>query len=69
MSTAKKAAADDSASVDTEARIIPVEYIERRIYPLREQKVMLDFDLADLYQPTSNLHGTWTKSKLASPSN
>jgi hypothetical protein len=29
---------------------VPVELIERRIYLIRGQKVMLDFDLAELYQ-------------------
>lgn len=29
---------------------IPVEVIERRIYLIRSQKVMVDSDLADLYQ-------------------
>lgn len=53
MSTAKKFAPDDSASVDTEARLVPAEYIERRIYLLRNQKIMLDSDLADLYQVTT----------------
>src|ERR1700733_10985959 len=53
MSTAKKTSFDDSASVDADAQLIPVEYIERRIYLLREHKVMLDSDLADLYQVTT----------------
>jgi len=29
---------------------VPVELIERRIYLIRGQKVMLDADLAELYQ-------------------
>src|SRR3989344_5034430 len=38
---------------------IPVEIIERRIYLVRGQKVMLDSDLADLYQVlTKNLNKT-----------
>jgi hypothetical protein len=53
MSTARKGALDDSASVDADAPLIPVEYIERRIYLLREHKIMLDSDLADLYQVTT----------------
>jgi hypothetical protein len=53
MSTAKKIAPDTSASTDTETRIVPIEYIDRRIHLLREQKVMLDSDLADLYQVTT----------------
>jgi hypothetical protein len=63
MSTAKKSSLDDSASVDADAQLIPVEYIERRIYLLREHKVMLDSDLADLYQVTTgNL--TWPSSGI-----
>ena len=34
----------------TESTLIPVERIERRILLLRGQKVMLDFDLAGLYE-------------------
>jgi len=33
--------------------LIPVEIIERRIYLIRGQKVMLDSDLAELYQVTT----------------
>ena len=29
--------------------LIPVEVIERKIYLIRDEKVMLDSDLADLY--------------------
>lgn len=36
---------------------VPVERIERRIYLIREHKVMLDSDLAELYQvPTGRLN-------------
>jgi hypothetical protein len=36
---------------------IPLEIIERRIYLIRGQKVMFDFDLAALYQvPTKALN-------------
>src|SRR5579859_4103408 len=36
---------------------LPLELIERRIYVIRGQKVMLDADLAELYQaPTKNLN-------------
>jgi len=39
------------------AQLIPVEIIERRIYLIRGCKVMLDSDLADLYQvPTKRLN-------------
>ena len=30
--------------------LVPVEVIERRIYLIRGQKVMIDSDLAELYQ-------------------
>jgi len=33
-----------------EQQIVPLEVIERRIYLIRERKVMLDSDLAELYQ-------------------
>ena len=32
-----------------EQQIVPLEVIERRIYLIRERKVMLDSDLAELY--------------------
>src|SRR5258707_67434 len=32
---------------------VPVELVERRIYLIRGQKVMLDADLAELYQITT----------------
>ena len=36
---------------------VPVELVERRIYLIRSQKVMLDSDLAELYQvPTFRLN-------------
>ena len=36
---------------------IPIEIVERRIYLIRGQKVMLDTDLADLYEvPTKVLN-------------
>jgi hypothetical protein len=31
------------------SKLIPLEVIEKRIYLIRGKKVMLDFDLADLY--------------------
>src|SRR5712692_4414113 len=41
----------------TEHLPVPSGFIERRIYPIRAQKVMIDFDLADLYQvPTKALN-------------
>jgi hypothetical protein len=41
-----------SASV-AERLPVPIELIERRIYLIRGQKVMLDSELADLYQVTT----------------
>ena len=35
---------------------VPVELIERRIYVIRGQKVMLDRDLAGLYEVTPDAH-------------
>jgi hypothetical protein len=36
---------------------VPVQLVERRIYMIRGQKVMLDADLAELYQvPTKRLN-------------
>jgi hypothetical protein len=44
-------------SGEDDSRVIPVEYIEQRIYLVRAQKVMLDSDLANLYQvSTGNLN-------------
>jgi hypothetical protein len=41
----------------TAGDVVPVEVIERRIYLIRGQKVMIDSDLAELYQvETSNLN-------------
>ena len=40
-------------------RSFPVERIERKIYFIRDQKVMLDSDLAELYEvTTSNMNLT-----------
>ncbi len=37
--------------------LVPVELIEHRIYLIRDQKVMLNADLAELYQvETKALH-------------
>jgi hypothetical protein len=35
---------------------VPVELVERRIYRIRGQKVMLDSDLAELYQVPTFRH-------------
>jgi len=41
----------------TAGDLVPVEVIERRIYLIRGQKVMIDSDLAELYQaPTKSLN-------------
>ena len=37
----------------TAGNLVPVEVIERRIYLIRSQKVMIDSDLAELYQVPS----------------
>jgi len=34
--------------------VVPIEVIEKRIYFLRSQKVMLSIDLAELYQVCFN---------------
>jgi hypothetical protein len=39
--------------------MVPVELIERNIYLIRGRKVMLDNDLADLYQVSTKLYRTW----------
>ena len=36
----------------TKTLLVPTEVIERRIYLIRQQKVMLDRDLAELYGVT-----------------
>ena len=44
-------------SSSTNPQITPVELIERRIHVIRDQKVMLDSDLAELYDvATKNLN-------------
>jgi hypothetical protein len=39
----------DSEAMDEPARIVPLGHIESLIYFLRGEKVMLDFDLAEIY--------------------
>ena len=47
---------------------VSVQLIERRIYLIRGQKVMLDFDLAELYGvPTKRLNERVTRSKKRFP--
>ena len=51
--------------------LTPLEIIERSIYFIRHQKVMVDFDLATLYQvPTKGeMHGplNWRRRQDAEP--
>ncbi|PYX85206.1 MAG: hypothetical protein DMG70_04410 [Acidobacteria bacterium] len=42
-----------SSSTAAERGLVPLEVIERRIYLMREHKVMLDSDLAELYEVTT----------------
>lgn len=54
---AKKTRSDEESTDARRARTAPIDYIERRIYQVRQQNVMLDSDLAILYQvSTSNLN-------------
>jgi ORF6N domain len=47
---------------------VPVELIERRIYMIRGHKVMLDSDLADLYQvPTKRLNESVKRNRKRFP--
>jgi len=47
---------------------VSVQLIERRIYLIRGQKVMLDFDLAELYGvPTKQLNQQVTRNKKRFP--
>jgi hypothetical protein len=57
MNSAMRVASHGTSPTENESRIVPVDYIERRIYRVRQQNVMLDSDLADLYQvATGNLN-------------
>jgi ORF6N domain len=57
MNSEIRVAPDGTPPTESESRIVPVDYIERRIYRVPEQNVMLDSDLADLYQvATGNLN-------------
>lgn len=52
----------------TEHPVVPVEVIERRIYLIRGQKVMLDQDLAELYGVTTgNLNLAVRRNQLRFP--
>src|SRR5262245_44644065 len=47
---------------------VPVELIERRIYLIRGQKVMIDFDLAELYGvPTKQLNQQVSRNQKRFP--
>ena len=43
---------------------VPVKLIERRIYLVRGRKVMLDFDLADLYEVSTKALNQAVKRNL-----
>jgi hypothetical protein len=52
----------------TDNPLVPVEVIERRIYLIRGQKVMLDRDLAELYDVTTgNLNLAVRRNPLRFP--
>ena len=55
MNAAMRMAPDGSPLTESESRKVPVDYIERRIYRVREMNVMLDSDLADLYQVSTGI--------------
>ena len=44
---------DESSLAERASRIVPVDYIERRIHLVRAQKIILDSDLATLYKVTT----------------
>lgn len=53
---------------DTEITIVPVEQIGQRIYLIRGEKVMLDADLARLYQvPTKALNQAVKRNQTRFP--
>ncbi len=66
MSAAKRTtvAPINSRSGDV-LQTVPMDYIERHIYLARNQKVMLDSDLADLYQVTTGNLNLAVKRNLA----
>jgi hypothetical protein len=53
LSDAKLNFMSPSSTTATERGLIPLEAIERRIYLIRGHKVMLDSDLAELYEVTT----------------
>src|SRR5690242_14499982 len=55
-------------NLTTSSVSVSVQLIERRIYLIRGQKVMIDFDLAELYGvPTKRLNQQVTRNKTRSP--
>jgi len=55
----------ESSLTEIESGVAPVNYIEHRIYRVREQNIMLDSDLADLYQVTTGNLNLAVKRNLA----
>src|SRR5208337_894836 len=63
-----KARSPTAGKAMTENPLVPVEVIERRIYLIRKQKVMLDQDLAELYGVTTgNLNLAVRRNPLRFP--
>jgi hypothetical protein len=55
-------------NLTTTSLSVSVQLIERRIYLIRGQKVMIDFDLAELYEvPTKRLNQQVTRNKTRFP--
>src|ERR1044071_8967797 len=55
-------------NLTTNSLSVSVQLIERRIYLIRGQKVMIDFDLAELYSvPTKRLNERVTRNKKRFP--
>ena len=65
MNSAMRVAPDKSSLTESDSRIVPVDHIERRIYLVRAQNIMLDSDLADLYQVTTGNLNLAVKRNLA----
>ena len=58
--------ADQSGSfVESSATVIPIERIDSKIYLIRGHKVLLDFDLADLYGVTTKALNQAVKRNLS----
>jgi hypothetical protein len=48
--------------------VVPAGLIDRRIYQIRDRRVMLDSDLADLYRvPTKAFNQAFNATSTASP--